>query len=83
MPLPQFLIKAEVYYNRNNPTVEFKLPDGNTSLVTLKETLNALLSDSDNRRVTKIEFQEDWIDTNGRVKYNLIELKTDEDVKAM
>ena len=31
----------------------------------------------------KIEFREDWIDTDGKVKYNLIELKTDEDVKNM
>ena len=83
MSLPQFLIKAEMYYNDNNPLVEFKLLNGFESFATLKETLNNLLSDSDNRRVTKIEFWEDWIDTNGMVKYNLIELKNDEDVKAM
>ena len=83
MSLPQFLIKAEVYYNRSNPTVEFKLPDGSASLATLKETLNALLYDSDNRRVTKLESRDHYIDTDGWVKYNLIELKTDEYVKAM
>ena len=81
--LPQFLIKAEVYYNDNNPPVDFKLPDGSESFATMKEMLNNLLQDFDNRRVTKVEFREDWIDTNGRVKYNLIELKNDEDVKAM
>lgn len=31
----------------------------------------------------EIEFREDLIDTDGMVKYNLIELKTDEDVKDM
>ena len=82
MPLPQFLIKAEVYYNRSNPAVEFKLPGGNVSIATLKEMLNAFLP-TNNRRVTKFQFREDWIHTNGRVKYNIIELKNDEDVKAM
>ena len=33
--------------------------------------------------MTKIEFREDYIGTYGWVKYNLIELKNDEDVKAM
>ena len=63
----QFLIKAEVYYNDNNPLVEFKLLDGSESFATLKETLNGLFPDSHNRRV----------------KYNIIELKNDEDVKTM
>ncbi|CAL5191473.1 unnamed protein product [Lathyrus oleraceus] len=30
-----------------------------------------------------IEFREDWINIDGKVKYNPIELKTDEDVKKM
>ena len=45
--------------------------------------LNELLPDGDNRKVRKIEFREDYIETNSRVKYNLIELKTDEDLKEM
>ena len=70
-------------YNDNDPPVEFKLSDGSKSFVTLKETLNNLLPDFDNRRVTKVEFWKDWIDTNRRVKYNIIKLKNDEDVKAI
>lgn len=45
--------------------------------------LNELLPDTENRKVRKIEFHEDCIDTDGMVKYNLIELKTDEDVNDM
>lgn len=45
--------------------------------------LNELLPDTENRKVRKIEFCEDWIDTDGRMKYNLIELKIDEDVKGL
>ncbi|XP_058733243.1 uncharacterized protein LOC131604845 [Vicia villosa] len=82
MFLPQYLINVEVYFNGRNPAVQTKIPDGPESFATLKETLNNLRLDSDNIRVTKIEFREDWIDINGRVKYNLIELKNDEDVKA-
>lgn len=33
--------------------------------------------------MTKIEFREEWIDTDGRMKYNFIELKTDGDLKVM
>ncbi|XP_058725458.1 uncharacterized protein LOC131596731 [Vicia villosa] len=83
MPLPQYLIKVYMYFNGCKPTVQTKISDDTESFATLKETLNNLLPDSDNRRVTKIEFREDWIDTNGRVKYNLIELKNDENVKTM
>ena len=83
MPLSQYLIKAEVYYNGRKPAVEFKLPDGSESFPALKETLNGLLPDSENKRVTKIEFREDYIGTNGWVKYYLIVLKNDEGVKAM
>ena len=83
MPLSQYLIKAEVYYNGRKPVVEFKLPDGSESFATLKETLKGLLPNSENKRVTKIEFREDCIGTDGWMKYNLIELKNDEDVKAM
>src|ERR1051325_6853597 len=83
MPLSQYLIKAEVYYNDRKPVVEFKLSDGSESFSALKETLNGLLPDSENRRETEIEFREDYIGTDGWVKYNLIELKNDEDVKAM
>src|SRR4051812_48066878 len=83
MSLPQYLIKVSVYFNGCNPVVQTKIPNDTESFATLKETLKNLLPDSDNRRVTKIEFQVDWIDTNGKVKYNLIELKNDKDVKAM
>ena len=64
MPLSQYLIKAEVYYNVRKHAVEFKLPDGSESFAALKETLNGLLPDYENRRVTKIEFREDYIGTD-------------------
>ena len=53
-----------MYYNGRKLAVEFKLPDGYESFIALKETLNGLLPDSENRRVTKIEFREDYIGTN-------------------
>ncbi|KAI5446283.1 hypothetical protein KIW84_014211 [Lathyrus oleraceus] len=80
MSLLQFLIKTEVYFNGVSPPVEFWLPNDTVSL-TFK--LNELLSDIDIRKVRNIEFREDLIDIDGRVKYNLIELKTDGDVKKM
>ena len=83
MAHPQFLIKAEVYFNRDKPPVEFKLLDGTTSLANLTHKLNELLSDTDNRKARKTEFCENWIDTNVRVKYILIELKTNEDLTVM
>ncbi|XP_050896827.1 uncharacterized protein LOC127103621 [Lathyrus oleraceus] len=81
MSLSQFLIKADVYFNGASPPIEFRLPDGTTSLAGLMSKLNELLADTKNRKVGKIEFREDWIDTDGRMKYNLIELKTCENVK--
>lgn len=72
-----------MYFNEASPPVEFWISDGIISLATLTSKLNELLHDIDNRKVKKIEFCGDWIDTDGRVKYNHIELKTDEDVKDM
>ena len=64
MSLPQFLTDVRVFFNGCKPAVETKIPDDSESFVTLKETLNNLLPEFDNRRVTKVEFLEDWIDTN-------------------
>lgn len=72
MSIPQFLDKAGMYFNKNNPFVEFKLPDGTTFLANLTSKLNDLLSDANNRRVRNIGFCEDYIDTNDRVKYNIV-----------
>lgn len=41
-----------------------------------------MLPDTDNRKVRKAEFRDDLVDNDGRVKYNLIELKIDK-VKYM
>lgn len=81
MPLPQFLIKTEVYFNGASPSVEFRLPDDTTSIAGLTSKLNELLPDTENRKVRKIEFREYQIDADERMRYNLIKLKTDEDVK--
>lgn len=35
------------------------------------------------QKVSKIEFPAPWIDTDGKVKYNHIDLKTHEDLKVM
>lgn len=42
-----------------------------------------MLSDTENRKVSEIEFCTNWIDTDGKVKYNFIELKTSEDLKVI
>lgn len=83
MPIPQFFIKAKMYFNGALPSVEFRLSDDTISLVALTSKLNELLSDTDNKMVRQIEFREHWIDTNVRMKHNLTELKTDEDVAVM
>lgn len=49
----------------------------------LRSKLNNRLSDTKNRKVSKIEFRAHWIDFDGKVKYNLIELMTDEYLKVM
>lgn len=72
-----------MYFNGASSPVEFRLSDGTTSLAGLASKLNELLADTKNRKVRKFEYREDWIDTDGRVKYNLVELKTNEDVKDM
>lgn len=83
MSLFQFLIKAKVYFNRDKSPIELKLLDDITSLANLTPKLNELQPDIDNRRVRKIKFRDDWIGSNGRVKYNLFELKTSEEVTTM
>lgn len=83
MSLPQFLIKTKMYFNGASPPVEFRLPNDITSLASLTSKLNELLPNTETMKVRKIEFHKDWIDTDVRVKYNLIEFKTDEDVKKM
>lgn len=42
-----------------------------------------MLPDTENRKVSKIEFLAPWIDTDGKVKYGCIELKSDGDLKIM
>lgn len=83
MSLPQFLIKVEVYFNGTSPSVEFRLPDGTTSLASLTFKLDDLLPDTYIRKVRKIVFCEYWINIDRMVKCNLIELKIDEDVKEI
>lgn len=77
------LYKEVVYFNREKPPVEFWVPTNSACLIVLISKLNDLLHDTYNRKVRKVEFYEDWIDTNGRVKYNLIKLKIDEDFKVI
>ena len=70
-----------MYFNEASSPVEFRLLDDTTSLASLTSKLNELLPDTENKKVRKVEFHEDWIDTDGRVKYKLVKLKTDDDVK--
>lgn len=72
-----------MYINGAATFVEFRLPDVTTSIATLTSKLNELFSDTDNRNVKKIEFREDWINTNERVKCTLIELNADGDLTVM
>lgn len=48
--------------------MEVRLPGGTTSLAVPASKLNELFPDTENRKVRKIEFREDWIDTEGMVK---------------
>lgn len=62
---------------------EFRLPKATSCPALLRPKLNDKLLGTENRKAGKIEFREDWINNDGRVKYNFIELKTDEDLKIM
>lgn len=59
MSLPQFLIKAEVYFNGAASPVKFQLSDDTTSLAAMTSKLNELFLDTDNKNVRKIEYRED------------------------
>lgn len=83
MSFPQFLFKVEVYFNGVKPLIEFLLSEGTDCLTALRSKLNDLRPNTENINVSKIEFREDLIDIDGRMKYNFIELKTDEDLKVM
>lgn len=72
-----------MYFNEAAPHVEFQLMEDIISLATLTSKLNEFLSDTNNRKVSKIKFREDQVDSNGNVKCNRIELKTDEDVTVL
>lgn len=72
-----------MYFNRATPFIEFQFSDDTTSLAALTFKLNKLLPDTDNRKMRKIKFREDWINTNEMMKHPLIELKTDDDVTIM
>lgn len=73
MPHDSFM--ACVYFNVVKPLVDFGLPDDTTCLALLGSKLNNMLLDTKNRNVSKIEFHAPWIDSDGKVKYNHIELK--------
>lgn len=68
MRLPQFLIKTEVHFKRASPPVEFRLPNGTISLAALTSKLNELFPDTDNKMVRMVDFREDLVDIDGRVK---------------
>lgn len=80
---PQFLFKVEMYFNWVKSPVEFCLPKDTACPVLLRSKLNVMLSDTETKKVSKINFYEDWIDTDERAKYILIELKTNEDLKVI
>lgn len=61
----------------------FRLPKDTRCCALLRSKLNNILSDTRNRKASKIEFRASWIDTDGNVKYNHIKLKTDEDLKII
>lgn len=73
---------GHVYFKGMKTLVDFRLLEGDTCLASFTFKLNKLLSEVDNKKVRKIEFHDDWIDIDGRMKYNLIELKIDEDMKG-
>lgn len=68
-------------YNGGKTSVEFHVQTDSACLAVLISKLNDLFPETDNRKETKINFREEELDTSGMVKYRLIELKTDEDLK--
>lgn len=74
---------ACVYSNEVKPPVDFGLPKDTTYLALLRSKLNNMLLDTEKKRVSEIEFLAPWVNIGGRVKYDCIELETDEDLKVM
>lgn len=72
-----------MYFNGVKSPVEVRLLEDTTCLTVLTSKLKDLFPDAENRKVGKIDFCADWIDTDGKVKDNFIELKTDEELKVM
>lgn len=65
------------------PPVELGLPEYTTCLALLISELGNMLAQTENRKVSKIMFLAPLIGTDGMVKYDRIELKSDEDLKVM
>lgn len=65
-------------FNTVKPPIDFWLPEGTRCLSLKRSELNNTLSDTENRKLSKIELCAYWIDIDGKVKYNFIELKIDE-----
>lgn len=65
------------------PPIDFRLPEDTTCPALLRSKMNYIFSDNENKKVSKTEFRAPWIDTNGKVIYNHIELKTGEDLNGM
>lgn len=71
-----------IYFNEVKPPVEFGLPEDTTCLTLLRSKLNNILPDI-KKNVSKIECRAPKIDTDGKVEYDPIELKTCKDLKVV
>lgn len=74
---------AIAYFNRVNCSVDFEILEDTTCFTFLRSKLDNMFLDTENKKVSKIEFHAPWIGIDGNVIYNHIKLKTDEDLKVV
>lgn len=65
------------------PPIEFGLLSDTTCHTLLRSKLNNMLLESENKNVSKVKFFAPWIDIDGTMKYDHIELKSVEVLKVV
>ncbi|XP_058741641.1 uncharacterized protein LOC131614028 [Vicia villosa] len=84
MSLYNFMVDTIVYYTGTKDPMKLPIPEDCERLEALKSLVNEALPETDNRLVSKISYRENWsIDVDGRISYNVVELKCDNDMKDM
>lgn len=81
--MSQYSFILVVSSNGVKPPTNFWISVDTTNLTVLRSLLDNKLPHTENRKVDKIEFYASWVHTEGNVKYNNNELKTDGYLKVM